>query len=175
MQGKYVIALIIVIITIISIVVTVVIIKNKQLSSQECSQQLYAMRPLLFNQYYCLNNRINDTTTKIADAKSKVEMYKSNIANNSSSLGPSNVARLQSAIICQENYITHLTRMLNIYKTTSTDSIKQSVIEECGGYPAADGAVYANNGGTVPSCDKILLPGMVAEDLSPSIECPLFT
>lgn len=135
----------------------------------ECSQQIYANDPMLFNQWYCLESTIAEAEEKIADANNKISQYQSKI--NSGVVSPS----LTEAIKCQQNYIAHLTRMLDIYNNTSRPTIEEQIIGECGAYYPVDLSTPENNGGIAPNCKTVLLPGVLPADLKPKINCALIT
>jgi hypothetical protein len=149
------------------------IYKYKQAEyAKECSRDIYAHNPILFNQYYCLNNRITDAETKLADCNNKIALYQSQINNGTL---PSNViTTLQNAITCQNNYAAYLEYILNKYRTVSTDEITNSVTDACSKYYPVDGSVITDAGGIIPDCGSVLLPGITASDLSPQINCPMF-
>src|SRR6185369_9368951 len=168
------VAVIIVVVVVIIGAVGYKIYTDKQAQyAKECSANIYAMNPLLFNKYYCLNQLIAGVETKLADANNKIASYQSMI--NRGTLSTDAINRLQAAIECQNNYATYLSGLLNKYCGESIDSIKNSVVEQCGKWYPVDSSVVTDAGSVLPDCSGVLLPGVTTADLHPTIECSLLS
>ena len=163
----YIIAIAVLII----IVAAATLFYNKK--QNECSQQVYAMNPILFNQWYCLQDRITDAQTKLDDANSKITIYQTKLQTITDANA---AAKLQAAIVCQQNYVTYLNKMLDLYYNTSAQTIREQIANECGGiakFYKPNINTPADNGGVPPNCKTVMMPGVTAADLSPNIRCEL--
>lgn len=155
---------------IIAIAVLVIIVAAATLfynkKQNECSQQVYEMNPILFNQWYCLQDKITDAQTKLDDANSKITIYQTKLQTITDANA---AAKLQAAIVCQQNYITYLNKMLDLYYNTSAPIIREQIANECGNISK----YFKPNGEIPPNCKTVMMPGVTAADLSPNIRCEL--
>lgn len=153
------------------IIIVAALFYNKK--QNECSQQVYAMNPILFNQWYCLQDKITDAQTKLDDAENKITIYQTKLQTITDA---NSISKLQAAIVCQQNYVTYLNKMLDLYYNTSAQVIREQITNECGGiarYFKPNANTPANNGGVPPNCKTVMMPGVTAADLSPNIECSI--